>query len=64
MYTDYEYDMDGEELFYEPTERTSDIQLPPVMNFLLLTIWAVISLKKPFFCSLRICVAISLAFSG
>jgi hypothetical protein len=44
MYTEYEYDMAGEDLFYEPSERTSDIQLPPVMNFLLLTIWGVISL--------------------
>ena len=44
MYTEHEYDMDGEALFYEPSERTSDIQLPPVMNVLLLTVWIVISL--------------------
>ncbi|OHB74848.1 MAG: hypothetical protein A2Z25_09140 [Planctomycetes bacterium RBG_16_55_9] len=44
MYTEYENDFEDEELSYEPGERTSDIQLPPVMNVLLLTIWAVISL--------------------
>lgn len=44
MNTEYDNDMDGEELFYEQSERTSDIQLPPVMNVLLLTIWVVISL--------------------
>jgi hypothetical protein len=44
MYTEYEYDPAGEDLFYEPSERTSDIQLPAVTNFLLLTIWGVISL--------------------
>jgi hypothetical protein len=44
MYSEYEDEIDGEELFYEPAERTSDIQLPPVVNFLLLAIWVVISL--------------------
>ena len=44
MYTEYENDIDGEELFCEQSERTSDIQLPPVVNVLLLTIWVVVSL--------------------
>ena len=44
MYPEYEYDIDGEELFNEQSERTSDIPLPPVVNGLLLTIWLVISL--------------------
>jgi len=44
MYTEYEYEADTEELLYEQSERTSDIQLPPVINALLLVIWAVICL--------------------
>ena len=44
MYPEYENDMDGEELFYEQSDRTSDIQLPPVVNVLLLTLWVVIFL--------------------
>ncbi|MFC1634617.1 O-antigen ligase family protein, partial [Planctomycetota bacterium] len=44
MDTEYENDIDGDELFYEQSQRTSDIQLPPVVNVLLLTIWVVISL--------------------
>ncbi|MBN2315979.1 MAG: hypothetical protein JXM79_18780 [Sedimentisphaerales bacterium] len=44
MYPEYEYDMDDEELFFERSERTSDIPLPPVVNGLLLTIWVVIFL--------------------
>lgn len=44
MYAEYENEINGEELFYEPSERTCDIQLPPVVNFLLLAIWIVISL--------------------
>ncbi len=44
MYSEYENEIDGEELFYEPSERTSDIQMPPVVNFLLLAIWMAISL--------------------
>ena len=44
MYTEYENEINGEEFFYEQSERTSDIQLPPVVNFLLLVIWMAISL--------------------
>ncbi len=44
MYTEYEYDIDDEELLYEQSERTSDIPLPPVVNGLLLVIWVVIFL--------------------
>lgn len=44
MYTEYENEIDVEDLSYEQSERTSDIQLPPVVNFLLLTTWMVISL--------------------
>jgi len=44
MYAEYENEINGEEPFYEPGERTSDIQLPPVVNFLLLAIWMAISL--------------------
>lgn len=44
MYTEYEDEIDGEEFSCEPSERTSDIQLPPVMNYLLLAIWLVICL--------------------
>ncbi len=44
MYIEYENEIDGEDLFYEPGERTSDIQLPPAMNFLLLAIWMAIAL--------------------
>jgi hypothetical protein len=44
MYSEYEDEIDGEELFDEPAERTSDIRLPPVVNVLLLAIWVVVSL--------------------
>jgi hypothetical protein len=44
MYPEYENEIGGEELFYEPVERTSDMQLPPVINVLLLAIWIVICL--------------------
>lgn len=44
MYTEYENEINGEELLYEQYERVSDIQLPPVMNVLLFAIWIVISL--------------------
>ncbi len=44
MYTEYDEDLNGEEIFYEQDERTSDIQLPPVINGLLLTGWVVVSL--------------------
>jgi hypothetical protein len=44
MYTEYENEIDSEEFPCEPSERTSDIQLPPVMNYLLLAIWIVICL--------------------
>jgi len=44
MCPEYENGINNEEPFYEQSERTSDIQLPPVVNVLLLTIWVVISL--------------------
>lgn len=44
MYTEYEDRISEEELYYEQIERTSDIQLPPVMNALLFVTWVVISL--------------------
>jgi len=44
MYTEYENEMETEELLYEQQERTSDIQLPPVINALLFVIWVVICL--------------------
>jgi O-antigen ligase len=45
MYTEYatEIELGQEYMYYEPAERTSDIQLPPVMNVLLLAIWIAIS---------------------
>ncbi|HUV62250.1 MAG TPA: hypothetical protein VMW24_00055 [Sedimentisphaerales bacterium] len=42
MTMEYENEIDGEEFSCEPGERTSDIQLPPVINYLLLAIWVVI----------------------
>ena len=42
MYTEYEDEIESEEFSCEPGERTSDIQLPPVINYLLLAIWVVI----------------------
>lgn len=44
MYAEYADQMNQADLLYEPAERTSDIQLPPAMNILLLAIWAVICL--------------------
>jgi len=44
MYTEYENEIETEEMFYDQGERTSDIQLPPVINALLFVIWAVICL--------------------
>ncbi|MFH1716998.1 MAG: oligosaccharide repeat unit polymerase [Planctomycetota bacterium] len=44
MYTEYENETGAEELLYEQGERTSDIQLPPVINALLFVIWVVICL--------------------
>ncbi|MHC4116773.1 MAG: O-antigen ligase family protein [Planctomycetota bacterium] len=46
MYDEYEYEVEAydDELLYEQAERTSDIQLPPVINALLLAIWIVICL--------------------
>ena len=40
----YEDDMYDDELLYEQADRTSDIQLPPVINALLFAIWIVICL--------------------
>jgi len=44
MYAGYDNAISEEDLWYEQPERTSDIQLPPAMNILLLAIWAVICL--------------------
>jgi O-antigen ligase len=44
MYVGYENLINDGDWLYEQVERTSDIQLPPVMNVLLLAIWVVISL--------------------
>jgi len=44
MYTGYENVIPEANIWYEQSERTSDIQLPPAMNILLLAIWAVICL--------------------
>jgi len=44
MYLEYEDQIDEEEALCEPGERTSDIHLPPVINYLLLVIWVVICL--------------------
>ncbi|MDD5063953.1 MAG: O-antigen ligase family protein [Phycisphaerae bacterium] len=44
MYTAYTNETSKEDLLYEPSERTSDIQLPPIINTLLLVTWTVISL--------------------
>ena len=40
----YEYEIYDDELLYEQSERTSDIQLPPVINGLLFVVWIVICL--------------------
>ncbi len=44
MYDEYEDQMEEEEFLYEQYERTSDIQLPPVINILLFATWIVIAL--------------------
>lgn len=46
MYNEYanEIELGQEYLYYEQGERTSDIQLPPVMNVLLFVTWVVLSL--------------------
>jgi len=44
MYTGYENVIPEADLWYEPPQRSSDIQLPPAMNILLLAVWAVICL--------------------
>ena len=44
MYTGYANEIIEEDLLYEPSERTSDIQLPPTINTLLLVTWSVIFL--------------------
>jgi O-antigen ligase len=44
MYAVYENSISEEDLLYEQPQRSSDIQLPPAINILLLAIWAVISL--------------------
>lgn len=43
MYSEYEDEYE-DELLYEQVERTSDIQLPPVINALLFAIWIAICL--------------------
>jgi len=42
MYSEYEDEIYEDEMFCEQTERTSDIQLPPVINVLLFAMWIVI----------------------
>ena len=42
MYTAYLHDVGEDGLLYEPQERTSDIQLSPAMNYMLLAVWLVI----------------------
>jgi len=44
IYTSYENEVPEEDYWYEQPERTSDIQLPPTMNILLLAVWVAISL--------------------
>jgi hypothetical protein len=44
MYAVYENSINEEDLWYEQPQRSSDIQLPPVINILLLAIWVMISL--------------------
>jgi hypothetical protein len=44
LYGDYEGQLDEDEFLYEQYERTSDIQLPPVINILLFAIWLIIAL--------------------
>ncbi len=44
MYMEYENEIETEEMFYDQRERTSDIQLPAVINGLLFVIWLVICL--------------------
>ena len=44
MYDEYEDQIDEEEFLYEQNERTSDIQLPPVINMLLFATWLIVSL--------------------
>ena len=44
MYAEYANEMNEEALLYEPSEPTSDIQLPPIINTLLLVTWVVIFL--------------------
>jgi hypothetical protein len=42
MYVTYIDPIDSDGLLCGPQERTSDVQLPPVLNFLLLAVWLVI----------------------
>ncbi|OHB60962.1 MAG: hypothetical protein A2167_06075 [Planctomycetes bacterium RBG_13_46_10] len=44
MYSGYETTINEEDLWFEQPQRSSDIQLPPVINTILLVVWAVISL--------------------
>lgn len=44
MWTGYANEISEEDLLYEPSERPTDIQLPPVVNILLLCGWLVICL--------------------
>jgi len=44
MYPEYDNQLEAGNLVYEDIERTSDIQLPPVMNVLLFAVWIVICL--------------------
>jgi len=44
MYAGFENAITEEDLWYTDAQRSSDVQLPPVMNILLLVIWSVIVL--------------------
>jgi O-antigen ligase len=44
MYAEYEDEIKEEDLLYGQSEQTSDIQLPPIINTLLLVTWTVIFL--------------------
>jgi hypothetical protein len=44
MYAVYENSITEEDLWYEQPQRSSDIQLPPAINILLLAVWVVVSL--------------------
>jgi hypothetical protein len=44
MYTEYVKETNEDAFLYEPVERTSDIQLPMVMNYILIAAWGIFCL--------------------